>query len=1594
MTQQAMKPTETPTPMQPMDAPELLYPSRVLAGKTLVVVGGTGFLGKVWVALLLCRFPEIRHLYLVVRPKANQTAQERFWSQIASSPVFDPLRELYPGAAFEAFLRDKVTPIGGDVVGENLNLPESLLAELSGQVDAVVNVAGVVDFNPPLDEALDVNAFGVQNLVSLARRLGHVPVMHTSTCYVVGGRAGLVEELDPRVVPFPRAPRGANEAWLGGGPPDRELDRAHWDPEREIAECMDLVKQARSRCEDAFRQSAFLDEAKKTLEERGEPCRGTALLAELAKVKRKFIEDRLKEAGRERALFWGWPNIYTYTKSIGEQILASSDVPFTIVRPAVIESSCVFPSVGWNEGINTSAPFIYMAFKGQVQFPGGPGVHLDIIPCDMVASGMIASLVELIEGRAPAVYQYGSTDVNPCLMTRYLELIGLYKRQKVRDGKTTKVFDLVSAYIEPRGLSIEQYNAHGAHAIAKTMRGLGGLLSKAAVGPMRAVFKPAAKALEAAAKTEDRTGDIMDLFIPFTASTHLTFSCENTRRAMARMPPEERARFFWEPEKLDWREWMYEVHLPGLEKWVVPLIEEKMKRETKPLRRYDTLVDLLDEVAERHDHAVALQHLEADGPTRLTYRALRAAAHAAAARLVRAGVASGDRVLLSGHNSPSWTITYFGILVAGAVVVPVDPALEGPQLINVLRSSGARVAVWGIEVEAKGGRYAREKDANVRVFDLAAMAEEPGSDEAVELVDRFARAPRPASSDLASIIYTSGTTGDPKGVMLSHQNFTALIASLAPVFPLNVTDRVLSVLPLHHTFEFTCGLLLPLSRGARILYLDELNADRLSQGLKQGRITAMVGVPALWQMLERRIVARVREHGPHASTAFNYALEVNRLLGKRTGVDLGRLFFGTIHDELGGHIRHVISGGAALPKDTAKLFAGMGLPLSEGYGLTEAAPVVSVSRASLRAKPGQVGKALPGVEIEIRNPDSQGIGEIVARGPNVMVGYADDPEATADAIDEQGWLKTGDLGKFDSSSRLVIVGRHKDVIVGANGENVYPDDVENLLGEVAFVKELAIVGVDDGRGGERVGCLAVPEAAADESGAARAQRHEQAMTALRAAIQKLPRGAQPALVHLYDADLPRTATKKVKRSEVKTTLLRLESAASLPPVDGEVGNVEVRGARHAIATIANQPIDTLRSAMSLKNDLGFDSLMAMELSVALDAQVGRPLDAARLAACETVSDIEALMAESLGARAQARTGRAIEKKAEEPLILPAPIADAVKRAMTTAQLGFYDRVMRPKVYGRSNIPHNRNAIVVSNHSSHLDMGFVKYALGEYGRDIVALAAQDYFFEGNRLRRAYVENLTNLAPFDRKNGLRGALRQSGDVLESGATVLIFPEGTRSPDGAIREFKPAIGHLALTHGVDILPIYLGGTREAMPKGSRLPTKRSIVARIGLPLEVEHLRRLTESMRFSQACRKVAELAHSAVIALRDGGVLDLSRMTELSATSTPKEHPLAALFRELQAKFEPGRVTQPITYYFTLGADNEAKWTLSVRPDGCDARLGKPEGAQADCVLKTTPEIFIKICREAYTPSPMEFMTGQIKSNDISLLQTFQKVFDLA
>ncbi|HSU41119.1 MAG TPA: lysophospholipid acyltransferase family protein, partial [Polyangiaceae bacterium] len=426
----------------------------------------------------------------------------------------------------------------------------------------------------------------------------------------------------------------------------------------------------------------------------------------------------------------------------------------------------------------------------------------------------------------------------------------------------------------------------------------------------------------------------------------------------------------------------------------------------------------------------------------------------------------------------------------------------------------------------------------------------------------------------------------------------------------------------------------------------------------------------------------------------------------------------------------------------------------------------------------------------------------------------------------------------------------------------------------------------------------------------------------------------------------------------------------------------------AVATIGRRDAATLHPGLGLRGDLGFDSLMLLELLVALESQHGRTFDAERLNACHTLGDVETLLRE----RPETRRAVATTTIADiEPgsLDLPEPLREAAMYWLGRAQHGFYDRVLTTKVTGRAHIPYNRNVIVVANHASHLDMGLVKYALGSYGSELVSLAAQDYFFEGNRFLSAYFENFTRLVPMPRNGGLRQGLRKAGELIEAGKTLLLFPEGTRSTDGLVHEFKAIVGHLALHHRVDVLPLYLGGTHAALPKGAKVVRTREVEARIGPVLEATALARLTAGLSAGDASRKAAHLIEEAVRALGRGSLLELARFDAEASVAPPPRPTLHDVFQELERRFAPNKVERPTSYYFALGDD---RFTLLVSKDGCEVKQGKHVDA-ADCVLKTSPDLFARIVREAYVPSPAEFLSGAVKTNNIGLLLEFQKAFRL-
>ncbi|MCE9669597.1 AMP-binding protein [Myxococcus stipitatus] len=1437
--------------------------SRVFTGKRLLFAGATGFVGKVTLSMLLHRYgQELERVYVLVRKGSAASAERRFFDKVATSEPFQPLRDTYGEEGALEFLRAKCEVLDGDITDPWVGLDEARVAELTGKVHAFVNCAGLVSFNPSLEVGLNVNTHGVKYAVELALRWA-VPLIHMSTSFVAGNRSGLVFE---------------DEEVRGYFPRKDELDGRDFSLEQELKDAERIVARLREQADDRALTSTFRKKALDRLAEEGRDVNDEKTLRLAVGRERKlWLSGELVRAGMERAAHWGWPNTYTYTKSLGEQVIAATPgLRYAIVRPSIVESARHYPFPGWNEGFTTSAPLAFAGIKGPGGIPAGENTILDIIPVDQVAGATIGITAHSIEVEERRVYQLASGDVNPFYASRSVELVGLYRRRFYRNKESgNKLLNSLRSRLEPQPVSKREFELFSAPMLVRGARFL-----KKAIDEVRPAWgAPAVQAMLDKAKVsldevEDNNAGLIamtELFLPFLYENRYVFRCDNTRSVYTRMAHADRLKIPWDPEHIDWRAYFMETHLPGLEKWVFPgLEEEREKRTVIPAHR--DLLEMFEAVVHAYRHRVAFRMVAGEKEERFTFGEVHRYAARVGSFLKLSGVKPQDRVLLVSENRPEWGTAFFGILRAGGTVVPVDPGLSEAEVLNIARRSQARACLLS---EDAARDFPGLFDALGEGVTMASLAQAMTGDPAYP--DRIGPVRKSASpDDIASLIFTSGTTGTPKGVMLTHRNFASLVAKLAGVFDVGVGDGVLSVLPLHHTFEFSAGFLTPFSRGAEITYIDELTSDRLGEVFETGRITAMIGVPALWQLLHRKMTQEFASKPPLVEQAIKAMMATHGELRSRANVNLGKLLFWPVHRKFGGRIKVLVSGGSALPEEVHKAFHELGFNITEGYGLTEAAPVLAVAEPGNKRTPGSVGKPLTGIEVRILQPDNDGIGEVLAKGPNVMAGYFGDREAT-DAVLKEGWLYTGDLGRLDAEGRLYLVGRAKDVIIDHNGKNIYPDELEELYQEHAHVKELSIVGLPDEAGGEKVACLCVP----DYGDRPREEVRRELEEHFRKVGAGMPFYRRMKVLRFWDGELPRTSTRKVKRKQVVEELQRLERMAqSATKAREKVLSPGTGGAADwlfpLIAEVCHRPLSDVRPDAHLTGDLGFDSLMLTELSSALEG-AGVPLPAIEdLTQVQTVEDLRKVVVAS-GRRPSAETrAKEISKenaKAEEVEIpVPDVVADVGRQLMAFGQKVLYGGVFDVKVTGRSFVPQNRNFLVIANHASHLDAGLVRVALEEQGEKIVSLAARDYFFD-TPLKRAWFENFTNLIPIERHGSLRESLRLAGEALRQGFNVLIFPEGTRSVTGELLEFKNTLGYLALTYRVDVLPLYIHGTYEALPKGSVFPKAKDLKVSIGPVLGHDALRARTQGMSRSESYRYATRIAEDAVRELRDGRVLHL-------------------------------------------------------------------------------------------------------------------------
>ncbi len=1442
-------------------AASVLSVREIYRGHHVFVLGATGFLGKVLLSMLLHNFPEVGRVYVMVRRGTGTSSEARFWDQVVPSHTFDPLREQHGSAEeLRAFLREKVRVVDGDITESNLGLPEEEAARVAGDIDVVINSSGKVTFNPPLESALRTNVQGIRNIITFVKRMQRPAMIHTSTCFVAGNRSGEIWESEPLDGYFPR--------W-------RELPATHFNVEQEIADCARIAAEVRAQAEDAqvvarLRQKArdFLRAANR------DPDDEAALKIGLARERKDWIRTELTERGIQRAHEWGWPNIYTYTKSIGDQLVArETGIVRSIVRPAIVESSIAYPLRGWNEGFTTSAPLVYLALKGQNKLPVSESLILDMVPVDYIAGGMLMVAAQACVEQPALVHQLAAGDLNPSRIGRVTTLTGLYKRQRFQSKETgNKFLNELAARMEFRPVSYEEYDRTSLPLVNRMTERVSDVLDK--VRPnwgggrfVNWVDKVKKKVDNVKRVTKDASRDI-DLFRPFILDNEYVLRSDNIRALRDRVLPDERPLVPWSPETIDWYDYFMNIHFPGLQKWVLPELDETYAPKPKSVYAYRDLLELFDTTTKLHATRVAMRMERGGRQESYSFRDLRELAERAGTFLVGQGIKTGDRVILFAKNSPEWPMSYFGILKAGATAVPVAHDSTSAEVVNIARASGAGGLIIGEDLLDKRPTLAGELAAAglaTRIWPFAAVFEL--LDQAVENERKKSLITKHAADAVASLIFTSGTTGNPKGVMLTHRNFTFMVAELSRIFDLGTSDGMLSVLPLHHTLEFSAGLLMPLAHGTRITYIPDLTGDTINHTLTHGKISAIVGVPALWETLRRRVLQRFSDKSEILESAVKALADANFEVRARTGVDLGMLLFLPVHEKLGGRIRYMISGGSALPPEVLKTFYGMGFDFFEGYGLTETSPVLAVSTPKMKPLAGSVGQPLAGVEVKIDGPDNSGVGEVIARGKNVMAGYWQDEEATSHAL-RDGWFHTGDLGRFDEDGNLHIVGRSKDIIIDANGKNVYPDEIEELYKGSPYVKELSVVGLPDGAA-EHVACAVVPDEQVEPT-LPLAEVKQKIEAHFRAVSASLPFWKRVRTLEFWEGELPRTSTRKVRRRDVMADLrARHERAQADQDVDETARNAEAGQSwfLEIVADACGKPYSSVHM-WSVLDELGFDSLTYNELAAGLEnAGVHIPEGAVFASARDVTGLYDLVMGKRhLASLEKRETRKTVDNEADD-LKLPSPVARLGKRGLAKAQRWFYTQALQTKVRGEAYIPQHTNFLVAANHSSHLDMGALKVALGDAGHELASLAAADYFFK-NKWRRAYFKNLTNLVPMERSGSIRKSLGIAERVLRNGKSLVLFPEGTRSRTGEMTEFLPSLGYLAFHADVGVLPAYIEGAHAAMPVGATIPKKRELGVYFGPFLTIDFLRQLTAGMAHQEAWRLCSALTQRIVENLRDG------------------------------------------------------------------------------------------------------------------------------
>lgn len=858
-----------------------------------------------------------------------------------------------------------------------------------------------------------------------------------------------------------------------------------------------------------------------------------------------------------------------------------------------------------------------------------------------------------------------------------------------------------------------------------------------------------------------------------------------------------------------------------------------------------TFYDRFVECAQRWPNNIALELQRQADLESCTYAEVRRMAESVGRWIAENQFSRGSRLAILADNHPRWVAAYLGIIASGCAAVPLDTALHDDQVTRLLKDSGTsavfcdakhvplvRLAAGELKlglVLMDPDRVTGKLNQELLIGDLPAIFHAgPGN---------FKPAPA-ADDDLASLLYTSGTTADPKGVMLTHANFLGEVDAVFNWVDIGPSDALLGVLPLFHVLAQMANLLLPLVKGSRVVYLETVNTTELLRALSERNITAFAVVPQFFYLIHERVLQQVAKRGAIAQKLFGAMVALNRTL-RRVGINAGPIFFRKVHDTLGPKMRYLVTGGSRFDPTIARAFHDLGIDVLQAYGLTETTAAV-FANSPRDNEIGSVGKALKGVEARIVDPQPQevssAVGEVALRGPVVMKGYWNRPDATA-AVLRDGWFLTGDLGYFDSHGHLFLTGRKKEVIVLSNGKNVYPDEIEAHYLKSPFIKEMAVLGLEgkpDG-GGDRLHAVIVPN-----FDVLRQRKIVNAKEVIRFDIEGLsPKIAPTKRIGSYEIwqdDLPRTTTRKIKRYEVEKRVkanlskkveddselsaekpLTAEESAWLDQPDVQRGLKIIRETAHSAPA--------MRPTLNLDLDLGFDSMQRVDLLSHLEDELGGNVEESQLTEIYTVRDlIDAVLKSSTthsgghGTRASFAGWKSIlAEDPEDPDVLalshPNKINDTFWFLVSRIfQLIALDR-FHLKVTGLDKLPKTGAYIISSNHQSYLDPLVLA---GILPPDVFfrafAVGTSDHFGKGMMRRLARSIKVMVLDP---DANLVPAMRAGAFGLRHGMALVLYPEGERSIDGSPKIFKKGAAILSIHLQVPIVPVAIDGFYDAWPR-----------------------------------------------------------------------------------------------------------------------------------------------------------------------------------